>query len=398
MDKETIILAYSGGLDTSVCVRWLQEHHNAKVITLTADLGMVDLESIKSKALQIGASEALVIDGRKEFVENFVFPALKAGAIYEERYPLATALGRPLIAKYMTEAAIKFGATSLAHGCTGKGNDQVRMDVSVGALAPDLKVIAPVREWGWSRDEEIEYALQHNIPVEVKKSRFSVDENLWGRSVEAGELEDPWEEPPEEAYAWTRPISSTPDDPVYIEIGFVKGTPTSIDGEDMTALDLVDHLNFIAGEHGIGRIDHMENRLVGIKSREVYEAPAGLTLFTAHKSLESLTLSKNQSRMKQLIAQEYADVVYNGLWYSAHRRDMDAYVESTQQNVTGSVRVKLYKGNCIVVGLKSPRALYSQTLATYERGDTFDHRASEGFISIFGLPIRTETRKHKEKE
>ena len=304
--------------------------------------------------------------------------------------PLATALGRPLIAHCLIEAAREEGAYAVAHGCTGKGNDQVRLDVGVAALAPDLKIIAPIREWGMSRDEEIEYARRHNVPVPLGKGPYSVDENLWGRSIEAGDLEDPWQEPPEAAFAWTTPVDSTPSEPADLEIGFEQGLPVSMDGEEMKGVDLVRHLNHLAGEHGVGRIDHIENRLVGIKSREVYEAPAAVVLHTAHKALEAITLSKEQLRLKAQIAVEYADVVYNGLWYAHHRRDLDAYVRSTQRHVSGTVRLRLHKGNCSVVGRKSPYALYSHDLATYDREDKFDHRASEGFISIFGLPLRTQ--------
>lgn len=392
MPKETILLAYSGGLDTSVCVKWLQEKHEARVVTLTVDLGMVDLEKIRQRALFIGASDALTIDGREDFVQEYIYPALKAGAIYEEQYPLATALGRPLIAKYMVEVARRIKASAIAHGCTGKGNDQVRMDVSVGALAPELKVIAPVREWGWNREEEVAYAKLHGIPVEERNNRFSTDENLWGRSIEAGELEDPWMEPPEDAFIWTNPIFKTPDNPLYIELAFDKGVPTRLDGEDIRPVDLVEHLNALAGQHGVGRIDHIENRLVGIKSREVYESPAATVLHAAHKALETMTISKNQARLKQLVSQEYSDVVYNGLWFTAHRRDLTAYIDSTQRHVTGSVRIRLHKGNCTVVGRRALKGLYTHQLATYDSGDMFDHRASEGFIAIYGLPVRTQTK------
>jgi len=398
MAKPTVLLAFSGGLDTSVCIRWIQEEHNADVVTLTIDLGMVDLESIRQRALKIGAKEALTVDGREDFVRDYVIPGLKAGAVYEEQYPLATALGRPLIGKYLVEAARRVGAQAIAHGCTGKGNDQVRMDVSVAALAPDLKVIAPVREWGWSREEEMQYARDHGITFHERKSRFSVDENLWGRSVEAGELEDPWLEPPEDAYEWTSSVDNAPAEPLYIEVSFERGSPVALNGEEMRPVDLVQHLNELAGRHGVGRIDHVENRLVGIKSREVYEAPAGVTLFAAHKALESMTLSKDQARMKQRVAQEYADVVYNGLWYTSHRRDLDAYVESTQRHVTGAVRLRLHKGTCTIVGRRAEKPLYSRELATYDRGDTFDHRSSEGFIAIYGLPVRTQARRQPEDE
>ena len=396
MPKDKIVLAFSGGLDTSVAVPWLKEKYDAEVITLTIDLGMVDLEAIRQQALVVGAAKALTVDGKQELTETFLFPALQAGAIYEAQYPLATALGRPLIARYLVEAAQSEGAFAVAHGCTGKGNDQVRIEVSVAALAPELKVIAPIRDWGMSRDEEIEYAQERNLPVNARNSRFSVDENLWGRSVEAGELEDPWLEPPEEAYAWTRPVLSTPDDPAYLEIHFETGVPTAVDGEDMAGPDLIRHVNALAGSHGVGRLDQVENRLVGIKSREVYEAPAAVVLHAAHKSLEALTLSKEQARIKERLAQEYADVVYNGLWFTPHRQDLDAYVRSTQRHVTGDVRVRLHKGSCAVVGRSAPRSLYQHDLATYDRGDQYDHAAAQGFISIYGLPVRTQNQVQRE--
>ena len=390
MAKDKIILAYSGGLDTSVAVPWLQEEYGADIITLTIDLGMVDLAAIRERALQVGAAQALTVDGRETLVNEFLFPALQAGAIYEEQYPLATALGRPLIARYLVEAAKAEGAYAVAHGCTGKGNDQVRIDVGVAALAPDLKVIAPIRDWGMSREDEIAYAQARNLPINAGQSRFSVDENLWGRSAEAGELEDPWLEPPEDAYAWTNPASQTPDTPADLEIRFEQGIPTAVDGETMAGVDLIRHLNAIAGEHGVGRVDHVENRLVGIKSREVYETPAAVVLHAAHKALETLTLSKDQARLKARLAAEYADLVYNGLWFTRHRQDLDAYIRSTQRYVSGEVRVRLHRGVCTVTGRRAPQALYQYQLATYDRADEFDHAAAAGFINIYGLPVRTQ--------
>ena len=390
MAKDKIVLAYSGGLDTSVAVPWLQEHYNAEVITLTIDLGMVDLESIRQRGLQVGAVKAMTVDGRETLVNEFLFPALQAGAIYEGQYPLATALGRPLIARYLAEAAQSEGAYAVAHGCTGKGNDQVRIEVGITALAPELKVIAPIREWGMSRQDEIEYGQARNLPINASQSRFSVDENLWGRSAEAGELEDPWQEPPEEAFTWTKAVSDTPADPAYLEIHFELGIPTQVDGESMAGIDLISHLNTLAGAHGVGRVDHVENRLVGIKSREIYEAPAATVLHAAHQALETLTLTKEQARTKARIVQEYADVVYNGLWFTHHRQDLDAYVRSTQRYVTGDVRLRLHRGTCMVVGRRAPQALYQYHLATYDRSDQFDHAAAEGFISIYGLPVRTQ--------
>jgi argininosuccinate synthase len=396
MAAKKIVLAYSGGLDTSVAVPWLKEKYDADIVTLTLDLGMVDLESIRQRALMVGAVKALTVDAKEVLVSEFVFPALQTGAMYEDQYPLATALGRPLIARCLAEAARAEGAYAVAHGCTGKGNDQVRLEVGVMALAPELRVIAPIREWGMSREDEIEYARARNLPINARKSRFSVDENLWGRSIEAGELEDPWLEPPEEAYAWTRPVATTPDEPTYLEVHFEQGVPTALDGESMGGPALISHLNIVAGTHGVGRVDHVENRLVGIKSREVYEAPAALVLHTAHKALETMTLSKEQARTKARIAQEYADVVYNGLWFTAHRQDLDAYVRSTQRHVTGDVRVRLHKGNCTVVGRSAPHALYQHRLATYDRQDTFDHSAAQGFITIYGLPVRTQNQAQPE--
>ena len=390
MAKQKIVLAYSGGLDTSVAIPWLREKYDADIITYTTDLGMADLEEAQQRAIKAGALKTFIEDAREQFVKEFIWAGLKADAIYEEQYPLATAYGRYLIARAMVRIARQEGAFAIAHGCTGKGNDQVRFDITAAALAPDLKVIAPAREWGMTREQEMEYARQRGIQISARKSRFSIDENLWGRSIEAGEMEDPWAEPPEDAYLWTRPIPETPDKAAYLEIGFQDGIPTSIDGEEMDGLALINHLHEVAGLHGVGRIDHVENRLVGIKSREVYEAPAAVVLLTAHKALEAMTLTKEQLRMKQRVAQDYADLVYNGLWFTRHREDLDAYVNSTQRYVTGSVRVRLHKGSCAVVGRKSPYSLYQHALATYGAGDLFDQRASEGFITIFGLPVRIQ--------
>ena len=392
MSDKKIVLAYSGGLDTTVAVPWLKEKYCADIITVTIDLGMVDLESIRQRAIQVGAAKAVTVDAKDILVNEFLFPALKAGAIYEDQYPLAPALGRPLIARCLAAAARAEGAYAVAHGCTGKGNDQVRIEVGVAALAPDIELIAPIRDWGMSRQEEIEYANERNLPINPNNSKFSVDENLWGRSVEAGELEDPWLEPPEEAFAWTRAVADSPDEPSYIEVHFEGGIPVAIDGETMAGTDLIRHLNTLGGDHGIGRIDQVENRLVGIKSREIYEAPAAVILHAAHRALEAMTLGKDQARTKARISQEYADLVYNGLWFTAHRQDLDAYVSSTQRYVTGDVRLRLHKGTCTVVGRNAPQALYQHSLATYDRGDEFDHAAAQGFISIYGLPVRTQNK------
>src|ERR1700724_556471 len=349
----SVVLAYSGGLDTSVAVHWIKEHYDLDVITLTIDVGNErDLPAIGARAEKIGAIKALVVDGRADFVRYFVWPALQAGAIYENQYPLATALARPLIARLLVEVARAEGAVAVAHGCTGKGNDQVRFDVSVNTLAPDLKIIAPVREWSMTRDNEIVYAHEHNIPINVTNaSPYSVDQNLWGRSVECGILEDPWAEPPEEVYAWTKSVGQV--DPTYVEITFQNGIPTELNGEEIDGVTLIETLNKLAGEYGIGRIDHIENRLVGIKSREIYEAPAAIVLNTAHSALEGLTLSRDQMRFKELVAAEYARLIYNGQWYSALHQDFAAYVQSTQRFVSGVVRLKLSNGHCIVVGRKS---------------------------------------------
>lgn len=393
MSAQKIVLAYSGGLDTSVAIRWLMEKYDAEIITMTIDLGgNTSLEDARKRAIETGAVKAVVHDATKEFVDGFVWPALKAGALYEGVYPLATALGRPLIAQHLVRIALEEDAFAIAHGCTGKGNDQVRFDVSTGALAPHLRVIAPAREWGMSREEEIAYAQERGITLDLnKRSPYSVDENLWGRSAEAGDLEDPWGEPAEEAYSWTQPVSKTPNDAVYIEVEFQQGIPVALDGEELPGIDLITRLNELGGIHGIGRIDHIENRLVGIKSREIYEATAAILLHQAHRSLEDMCLSKEQARFKERLAQEYADLVYNGLWFTPHRQDLDAYVESTQRHVSGTVRLRLHKGTSTVVGRQSKEALYQHELATYDASDQFDHHASEGFIQIYGLPVRTQS-------
>jgi len=391
----TVVLAYSGGLDTSVAIRWIKEQYNLDVITLTIDVGNErDMAAIAARAEQIGAVKALVVDGRTDFVRYFVWPALQAGAIYEGQYPLATALARPLIARLLVEVAHAEGAMAVAHGCTGKGNDQVRFDVSVNTLAPDLKIIAPVREWSMTRDNEIAYAAEHGIPIKVTNaSPYSVDQNLWGRSIECGILEDPWAEPPEEVYAWTTNPGlngSSPAEPAYVEITFEQGIPVALNGEDTDGVALIEMLNKLAGSYGIGRIDHIENRLVGIKSREVYEAPAAVVLHSAHSALEGLTLSRDQARFKEVVAAEYARLIYNGQWYSALHQDLAAYVQSTQRFVSGVVRVKLSHGYCAVVGRKSEHSLYNHSLATYDSGDQFDHNAALGFIKLWGLPLTTQ--------
>jgi len=389
---DKVVLAYSGGLDTSVAIKWLSEKYDLGVIALTIDVGNErDFSATREKALKVGAVKALVKDAKKLFVDHFVFPALQADAIYEGQYPLATALSRPLIAKLLVDTALEEGASAVAHGCTGKGNDQVRFDVSVSALSPNLKIIAPAREWGMTREQTIDYAEHHGIPVPITTtSPYSIDENLWGKSIECGVLEDPWVEPPADVFTWTKSPDEAPDKPGYVEIGFDKGIPVTVDGQKLDGVSLIGRLNELAGEHGVGRIDHVENRLVGIKSREIYEAPAATVLLQAHQALQALTLSKEQLRFKQKVAMEYADLIYNGLWFTSLHQDLAAYVKSSQRFVTGTVRSKLFKGNCTVVGRKSPFSLYDYGLATYDRGDQFDQSAAPGFIHIWGLPVRTQ--------
>jgi len=399
MNKK-VVLAYSGGLDTSAAIKWLNEKYGMEVIAVTIDVGNEkDFTLVKDKALKAGAVKAVVIDARRELVEEFIFPALKANAFYEGEYPLATALSRPLMARAMVEIARQEGASAIAHGCTGKGNDQVRFEVSIAALAPDIQSVAPAREWGMTREQTIEYARKHGIPVPVTvKSPYSVDTNVWGRSVECGVLEDPWNQPPEDAYEMTASVAGAPGEPEYAEIEFEKGVPVSLNGERTDGLSLIMRLNELAGRHGIGRIDMVENRLVGIKSREIYEAPAAVTLLAAHRALEALVLAKPQMNFKQRVAQEYADLIYNGLWFSAHREDLAAYVESTQRFVTGTVRLRLFKGNCTIAGRRSPYSLYDFSLATYAEGDLFDQGAAPGFIHIWGLPLKTQARAQKKEK
>jgi argininosuccinate synthase len=391
-----VVLAYSGGVDTSVCIPYLkQEWGVEEVITLAADLGQGDeLEPIRQKALNSGASVSLVEDLQEAFIRDYAFPAIQANALYENRYPLSTSLARPLIAKALVEAAAKYGADAVAHGCTGKGNDQVRFDVSIAALNPHLKVLAPAREWGMSREETIAYGEKFGIPSPVKKSSpYSVDLNLLGRSIEAGPLENPWNEPLEEIYAMTQPIEKTPDQPEYLEITFERGIPVAVNGTAYGPVALFQHLNPIVGGHGIGRLDMLENRLVGIKSREIYEAPAISMLIQAHRDLESLTLAKDVTHYKRGIEETYANLVYDGLWYSPLKSALDAFIQNTQERVNGTVRLKLFKGQATVVGRKSENSLYDEDLATYGSGDQFDHRAAEGFIYVWGLPTRVWSQK-----
>jgi argininosuccinate synthase len=400
MDKEKIILAYSGGLDTSVAIKWLQEKYDYDVIAVALDVGEgKNLDFVKEKALKIGAVASYVIDAREEYAREFALPALQANALYETKYPLSAALSRPLISKKLVEIAEKEGATAVAHGCTGKGNDQVRFDVSVTALNPDLKIVAPVREWAMSREEQIQYAQERDIPVPItKENPYSIDENLWGRSCECGVLEDPWAEAPAGAFAWTKTISETPDEAEYIEIDFEQGVPVALNGEKLPLFELIVKLNAIAGEHGVGRIDHVENRLIGIKSREVYEAPAAMVLIQAHKEIEFLTLPKEIIQFKPIIEHKYAQMIYDGLWFSALRDALDGFIKTSQKTVSGTARVKLHKGSSFVVGRKSDKSLYNHELATYKIEDTFEHDAAIGFIKLWGLPTKVYATVNKDNK
>jgi argininosuccinate synthase len=409
---DKIVLAYSGGLDTTVAVKWLTETHGFDVVALTVDLGsQPNLKAIRERALTAGAVDAYVLDARQPFIERFCWPALKAGALYQGQYPLATALGRPLIAQLLVEVAAREGATWVGHGSTGKGNDQVRFDVAVGALNPQLKVLAPLRDgMSMTREEEIAYARAKNLPIEVKpESPYSVDENLWGRSIEAGVLEDALLKPPEDAFLWTSSVDNAPASAAVIELTFEQGIPTRLStfssparggsgdlvpspsrGGQGGGVALVEELNRLGGLHGVGRIDMIEDRFVGIKSREIYEAPAAVILHTAHRALEDLVLDAEVARFKASVAAEYARLVYQGKWFTSHRRDLDAYVASTQSACSGTVRVKLHKGSAQVIGRSSPYSLYRPELATYSAGDQFDHQAAVGFIKLVGLPVRTQ--------
>ncbi|EMG28226.1 argininosuccinate synthase [Listeria fleischmannii 1991] len=399
MVKEKLVLAYSGGLDTSVAIKWLTQS-NYDVIACCLDVGEgKDLDFIKEKALEVGASASYTIDAKEEFAQDFALVALQAHTYYEGEYPLVSALSRPLIAKKLVQIAEKEGASAIAHGCTGKGNDQVRFEIAIHALAPHLKVVAPVRDWKWSREEEIAYAKENNIPIPIDlENPFSVDQNLWGRSNECGVLENPWAAPPEEAYDLTAALENTPDAPDNIEIAFQGGVPISINDEAMPLADLILALNQLAGKHGIGRIDHIENRLVGIKSREVYECPGAVTLITAHKALEDLTFVREMAHFKPIIEQKISETIYNGLWYSPLTEALINFLKTTQQYVNGVVRLKLFKGHAIVTGRKSPNSLYDENLATYTSADTFDQEAAVGFIKLFGLPTKVNAEINAQKK
>ncbi len=401
MTKEKIVLAYSGGLDTSIAIPWLRENYDAEIIAYTADLGQIkDGRGIHNKALATGAKKIYLEDLREKFLKDFAFKSLAANALYEGKYPLISALSRPLIAQRMVEIAKKEGATALAHGCTGKGNDQVRFELTFKALAPELKIIAPAREWKFkSRNEEIVYSRKKKIPVSAtKKSPYSIDKNLWGIAIECGVLEDPWKEPPEDAYQITVSPKKASDREKYLEIEFRKGVPVKISGKEEQPVALLEKLNKIGGENGIGRLDIMENRLVGIKSREVYEAPGATILYNAHDALEGLVLDKETFHYKRLVAERYSQLIYNGLWFSPERKALERFVDETQKRVSGTLRLKLYKGNAIVVGRKSPLSLYQENLATYSEKDIFDQKSAQGFIDLYGLPMKIEGEMRRKKK
>ncbi len=398
--KGKVVLAYSGGLDTSVAVMWLTEQ-GYDVITMTADVGQqaVDLEAARNKALRSGAIKAYVLDLKKPFVEQFVWPALKANGMYQGTYPLNSALSRPLIAEVMAEIAEREGAVAVAHGCTGKGQDQVRIEVCTNALNPDLQVLAPVRDWHFTREAEMEYAQAHGIPVlATSSSPYSIDDNIWGRSIECGILEDPWNEPPSDAYTLTREPWDAPDDPEFVEITFEKGIPVALDGTSMDGPTLIAALNDMAGKHGVGRIDMLEDRLVGFKSREVYECPGAITLITAHRALETIALDKRVLATKKELEVKFGELAYEGYWFSPLRDAINSFMDTTQEYVSGTVKVRFFKGQAVVRGLRSPNSIYSHGLATYSEGDIFDHDAAVGFIKIWGLPIKTWRQVHESKE
>jgi argininosuccinate synthase len=396
------VLAYSGGLDTSVMIKWLQEKYNAEVITATVNVGQPeDLAEVEEKANNLGVLKHYSIDAKEEFATDYIFPAIKANALYEGKYPISTTLSRPLIVAKMAEIAEKEGATALAHGCTGKGNDQVRFDISIGALAPDLKIIAPVREWNMTRDEEIEYAKVHGIPVSTAAKKYSIDQSIWGRSIECGVLEDASKEPPEDAFEWTTAPEKAPDTPEYVTIKFEVGVPVALNKEALAPLQLIEKLNKTAGKHGIGRIDHIEDRMVGIKSREIYECPAATVLIETHKDLEKMVMTRHEVLFKQQIDAQWTFLAYAGLWLDPLREDLEAFISNSQETVNGEVRVKLYKSGLHVVGRSSPMSLYDQNLVNYNIKTGFNQAYSEGFIQLWGLQTRMHNilkRKAKEKK
>ena len=391
MSKEKVILAYSGGLDTSVAITWLKKDYDVVAVCMDVGEGK-DLEFNHDKALTVGAIESYVLDVKDEFAEDYVLPALQAHAYYEQKYPLVSALSRPIISKKLVEIAHKTGATTIAHGCTGKGNDQVRFEVAIAALDPSLKVVAPVRDWKWSREEEIEYAKANGVPVPANLDNpYSVDQNLWGRANECGVLENPWNQAPEEAFGITNSPESAPDEAEFVDVTFKEGKPVALNGKEMKLADLIQEMNVIAGKHGVGRIDHVENRLVGIKSREIYECPGAIALLTAHKEIEDLTLVREVSHFKPILENELSNLIYNALWFSPATQAIIAYIKETQKVVNGTAKVKLYKGHAQVVARKSDNSLYDENLATYTSADSFDQDAAVGFIKLWGLPTQVNS-------
>ena len=386
-----VVLAYSGGLDTSVILKWLQEQYGCQVISVTLDVGQgKDLKAVEEKAWKLGVLNHYSIDAKEEFINGYVVPAIKANALYMDTYPVSSSISRPLIASKLVEVAEKEGAQAVAHGCTGKGNDQVRFDITIKSLNPDLEIIAPIREWNMTRDKEIEWAKEHNVPVPVTASSpYSIDQNLWGRSIECGIIEHPDVEPPVEVFEWTTPIEETPDKPEYVTIGFEKGAPVSLNGEEMAPVKIIEKVQGVAGKHGVGRIDHMEDRIVGLKSREVYECPASTVILKAHTDLEKMVLTRHEKLFKRYVDHEWAVLIYNGLWMDPLKEALDAFIEKTQEKVTGEVTLKLFKGNAQVTGRSSPFSLYSLSLATYDISTTFNQTAAIGFIELWGLPTVT---------
>ena len=402
MSKGKCVLAYSGGMDSTISVVWIKEKYDLDVITLTVDLGAgPEIEGVKEKSKNAGAIDSVILDVKEEFVSEYVFPALKAGGMYEDVYALSTALARPLMSKKLVETARKYGAEYVSHGCTGKGNDQVRFDASIMTLSGDgdsIKIIAPAREWGMTRDEEKEYAAKAGLELrEVGDNNrvYSIDRNLWGLAIEGEDLEDTWIEPPEDAFSWTSSVENAPDKPEILELGFDKGIPVSLDGKKLDGVSLIENLNLIAGKHGIGRVDHLENRLVGIKSREVYETPAAIILYNAISALETATLSREQQRIKSNLSKIYSDLVYDGRWFTLLRENIESFMNSVQKFSSGEVKLKLYKGNVTVIGRKSKFSLYDYDMSTYSTTDTFNHQSAEGFIDIYSLPARIQAKKQK---
>ena len=398
--KDKVVLAYSGGLDTTVIIPWLKENYDYDVIAVCIDVGQGDdWKAIKSRALKTGASACYVVDARQEYIEEYVWPALKSNAIYEDEYLLGTSTARPLIGKILVEYARQEKAVAICHGATGKGNDQVRFEVAIAALDPNLKVVAPVREWHWSREEEIIFAKENGVPVPANlDSPYSIDQNLWGRANECGVLENPWNEAPEDAFGITTAPEKAPDTPEYVEIEFKAGVPVAVNGEELSLANLIQKLNVIAGAHGVGRIDHVENRLVGIKSREIYECPGAITLLTAHKEIEDLTLVREVAHFKPIISNELSNLIYNGLWFNPATDALKAYLKQTQSVVNGTAKVKLFKGIAQVVARKSPNSLYDENLATYTSADTFDQAAAVGFIKLWGLPTKVNAEVHHQNQ